>query len=157
MKSIREAKEVDLTDLCQLSDEINAIHHANMPLDFVTPDGSERDASYWRGFIGKDDATVFVAEKDGSLIGAVAVFVTSSVPHSFLTSRPRGHIATIVIAENYRDKGLGRKLMAVAEGYAKGKGAQDIKLEVMAFNTRALDFYRDLGYENFSHRLSKSL
>ncbi|RCV88358.1 GNAT family N-acetyltransferase [Billgrantia montanilacus] len=97
------------------------------------------------------------ADKDGFLIGAVAVVVSSSVPYPFLTSRPRGHIATIVITEHYRGKGLGRKLMAVAEEYAKGKGAQDIKLEVMAFNTRAVGFYRDLGYENFSHWLSKSL
>lgn len=157
MKSIRGAREEDLTDLCRLSDEINAIHHANNPLDFIEPDGSDRDASYWRGFIGKDDAAVLVAEEEDFLIGAVAVFVSSSVPHSFLTSRPRGHIATIVITERYRDRGIGRKLMAAAEEYAKGKGAQDIKLEVMAFNTGAMDFYRDLGYENFSHRLSKSL
>lgn len=47
--------------------------------------------------------------------------------------------------------------MSAAEAYAKENGAADIKLEVMAFNTNALDFYSELGYGNFSFRLSKSL
>lgn len=61
------------------------------------------------------------------------------------------------MAESYRGRGLGRELMSTAEAYAKEKGAGDIKLEVMAFNSDALDFYRELGYGNFSFRLSKSL
>lgn len=155
--TIREAKEADLKAICGLSNEINAEHYTYMPNDFVKPDGSQRDEPYWLGFLSKDNFTVFVAEEDSLLVGAVAVSVSSSAPQPFLTFRPRGHIATIVVTESYRGRGIGRALMSAAEAYVKENGAEDIKLEVMAFNTHALDFYRELGYGNFSFRLSKHL
>lgn len=155
--TIREAKETDLEAICQLSNEINAEHYTYMPHDFVKPDGSQRDEPYWLGFLNKDNSAIFVAEENGLLAGVVAVSVSPSAPQPFLTFRPRGHIATIVVTESYRGKGIGRELMSAAEVYAKENGAADIKLEVMAFNANALDFYRELGYGNFSFRLSKSL
>lgn len=154
---VRESKETDLEAVCQLSNEINANHHSHMPHDFVKPDGTNRDAPYWLGFMSKGNSAVFVAEENDVVIGAVAVSVSVSASYPFITSRPRACIATIVVAESYRGKGIGRELMSAAEAYAKEKGAADIKLEVMAFNSNALDFYRELGYGNFSFRLSKSL
>jgi ribosomal protein S18 acetylase RimI-like enzyme len=155
--TVREARKADLDGICQLSNEINGVHHAHMPLDFVRPDGSSRDQAYWLSFMGTDGSAVFVTENNGVLTGAVAVSVSTSAPYPFLTSRPRGYVATIVVAENARGKGLGRELMSAAEAYTKEKGAEDIKLEVMAFNSDALEFYRELGYGSFSFRLSKSL
>lgn len=128
-----------------------------MPHDFVKSDGSERDEPYWLGFLNKENSAIFVAEESGLVVGAVAVSVSSSAPQPFLSFRARGHIATIVVSESYRGKGIGHDLMSAAEVYAKENGAADIKLEVMAFNTNALDFYRELGYGNFSFRLSRSL
>jgi len=154
---VREAREADLKAICQLSNEINGIHYAHMPNDFAKPDGSSRDDPYWRGVMNMDSSAVFVTEDNGVLTGVVAVSIATSTPYPFLTSRPRGHVATIVVAESHRGRGLGRVLMSAAETYAKEKGAEDIKLEVMAFNADALDFYRELGYGNFSFRLSKSL
>ncbi len=155
--TVREARSADLDGICRLSNEINADHHAHMPLDFVKPDGSNRDQAYWLGFMNTDGSAVFVTEDNGVLTGAVAVSVPTSAPYPFLTSRPRGLVATIVVAESYRGMGLGRELMSAAEAYAKDRGAEDIKLEVMAFNSDALEFYRELGYGSFSFRLSKSL
>lgn len=154
---VREAREADLKAICQLSNEINDIHYSHMPHDFAKPDGSSRDDPYWRRFMNMDSSAVFVTEDNGVLTGVVAVSVATSTPYPFLTSRPRGHVATIVVAESHRGRGLGRLLMSAAETYAKENGAEDIKLEVMAFNADALDFYRELGYGNFSFRLSKSL
>lgn len=96
--TIRDAKEVDLKAICALSNEINAQHYTYMPHDFVKPDGSQRDEPYWRGFLNKDNSVIFVAEENRLLVGAVAVSVSFSVPQPFLTFRPRGHIATIVVA-----------------------------------------------------------
>lgn len=155
--TVREAKKTDLKAICQLSNEINEDHYLHMPLDFAKPDGSNRDEPYWLGFMSKDNSSVFVAEDNGVLTGAVAVSVSTSAPYPFLTSRSRGHVATIVVTESYRGRGIGGELMSAAEAYAKENGAEDIKLEVMAFNSDALDFYRELGYGSFSFRLYKSL
>lgn len=155
--SIREARESDLPSVCRLSDDINMDHHENMPRDFIKPDGSDHDDPYWRRFLGKEGAAVFVAEDGGALVGVVAVSVSKSAPFPFIVSRPRGHVATIVVAKKHRGKGIGHKLISTAEAFAKNEGADDIRLEVMAFNADALEFYREIGYENFSYRLSKPL
>lgn len=155
--TIRRAKQDDLHAICRLSNEINAYHHAHLPNDFIKPDGSSRDEPYWQGFIGHDNSAVFVAEENEVLVGAVAVSVSAAAPYPFLTSRPRAHIATIVVTERCRGRGIGKQLMSAAEVYAQEKGAADIKLEVMDFNSSALEFYRELGYGNFALRLCKSL
>lgn len=154
---VRPAEIVDLESIGRLSNEINAEHHLHMPQEFLKPDGTNRDTPYWTGFMGKDYAAVFVAEDNGVLIGAVAVSVSASAPLPFLKFRSRGHIATIVVTESHRGKGIGRELMSAAQAFAKAQGAADIKLHVMAFNANALEFYKELGYVTFSTQLSKSL
>lgn len=155
--NIRNATKDDLEGVCSLSNEINADHYISMPEDFIEPDGSNRDEPYWLSFISAENSRVFVAEHDGVLVGAVAVTVTSLAPYPFLVPRPRGHLATIVVARNHQGRGIGRGLMRAAEAFAKDNGADDIKLEVMAFNSNALNFYKEIGYGDFSYRFSKSL
>jgi GNAT superfamily N-acetyltransferase len=58
------------------------------------------------------------------------------------------HIDTLVIDKNSRRQGIGIKLMAFAEQYAKDNGAETI--ELTSANYRRLDgthaFYKSLGY-----------
>lgn len=77
--TVREAKKADLDGICRLSNEINADHYSHMPLDFVKPDGSNRDEAYWLGFISMDSSAVFVTEDN----------VYSDSIH--LTHAPGGH------------------------------------------------------------------
>lgn len=155
--AVREATEKDLPSICRLSDEINMEHVAKMPRDFIEPDGSDRDTPYWRGFMEAEGAAVFVAEEGGAVVGVIAVSVSASVPYPFLVSRPRAHVATVVVANPWRGRGMGRELMSVAEAFAKNQGADDIRLEVMAFNGAAVRFYEELGYQNLSFRMCKPL
>jgi ribosomal protein S18 acetylase RimI-like enzyme len=155
--NVRKATENDMDGICLLSNEINADHYMNLPGDFSEPDGSNRDEPYWRGFISAEKSTVFVAVHDDILVGVVALKVTDSAPFPFIKSRLVGHLATIVVGRKYQGKGIGRSLMQAAEAFAAEMGAEDIKLEVMAFNSNALSFYKELGYGNFSYLLSKSL
>jgi ribosomal protein S18 acetylase RimI-like enzyme len=138
---IREAKESDRPSICRLSDDINLDHYANMPRDFIKPAGSDRDEPYWRSSMENGSSAVFIAEDGGKVIGAIAVSVSASAPYPFIVSRPRGYVGTVVVAKGQCRRGTGRQLMSAAESFASGQGAADIRLEVMAFNDDALDFY----------------
>lgn len=155
--TIREAEEADLSSICKLSDEINLDHHVNMPKDFLMPGGNNRDQSYWQSFMERESSAVFVAEQNAVIVGVIAASVSNAVPFPFLVSRPRAHVATVIVASEFRGKGIGRDLMSSVEVFAKEKGAADIRLEVMAFNTNALEFYEGLDYEVMSYRLTKSI
>ena len=155
--SIRKGVESDIDGICALSNEINMEHYLNMPKDFLKPDGTNRDDLYWKGFLEGDDSIVYVAEEDGVIVGAVSASVSSTALVSFIVPRARCQVETIVVTEKYRGKGFGRMLMSSVEAFAKEKGATDIRLDVMSFNSGAIEFYKELGFGDFSSRLSKSL
>ena len=138
-------------------DAINIEHHMNMPNDFIRPDGNHDDDSYWRRFLEDDSSAMFVAEHNARVVGVISVSVSQQAPFPFLTSRPRAYVATIVVDNALRGQGVGRQLMSAAEDFAKQQGADDIRLEVMAFNSTAVSFYKELGYATMSYRLVKSL
>lgn len=59
------------------------------------------------------------------------------------------HIDALVVDEDHRSKGIGKKLIAIAEQYANSHGAN--KMELISANHRkkngAHDFYKSLGYK----------
>ncbi|MBL4762556.1 MAG: GNAT family N-acetyltransferase [Gammaproteobacteria bacterium] len=155
--SIRKGIGSDIDALCALSNEINREHYRNMPEDFLKPDGGNQDEPYWNKFLQGDNSIVYVAEKNGVIVGAISASVSSTVVVPFIVPRARCQVETIVVTKKYRGEGIGRMLMSAVEVFAKAKGAADIRLDVMGFNSGAIAFYKELGFGNFSSRLSKSL
>jgi len=155
--SIRKGIESDISGVCILSNEINMEHYHNMPKDFLKPDGNNRDEPYWRAFLERDDSIIYVAEISGVIVGVVSASISTTALVPFIVSRARCQVATIIVTEKYRGKGIGRKLMSAVDAFAKKNEATDIRLDVMGFNSGALEFYKELGFGTFSQRLSKSL
>ncbi len=59
----------------------------------------------------------------------------------------RGWINYLAVAPEHRKQGLGRIIMAAAEGLLEKADCPKINLQVRGINTAALDFYRKLGYQ----------
>ena len=53
----------------------------------------------------------------------------------------------VVVAQAFRGRGLGRKLMNALRGWAWGEGARRAYLQVMEDNQPAIELYRRLGFE----------
>ena len=61
--------------------------------------------------------------------------------------RPRATAwLAITVSAKYRGRGIGRRLMRAAEGWAKAQGAVDLLLDCDAANRAAIRFYETLGY-----------
>jgi len=63
------------------------------------------------------------------------------------------HVTDLWLDEGARGEGLGRKLVETAEAEARADGCRYVHLDSHSF--QAPDFYKKLGYEEFS-RLSES-
>ena len=61
-------------------------------------------------------------------------------------------IHTLAVADNFRRKGIGRKLMAELEKWAHNRGAKEIFLEMRTTNEEAKPLYKSLGYQVISTR-----
>lgn len=64
-------------------------------------------------------------------------------------------IEGIVVDEKHRASSVGTTLMRACVKWADSQGAQQIRLEVMAFNQTAQKFYEKLGFKDHSHIMSK--
>jgi ribosomal protein S18 acetylase RimI-like enzyme len=156
MVSYREATCDDLPYVCALGDQVNAVHHAAWPHIFAGAGVPERDREHWLQSIGRDTAATFVAEEGGQIIGFVTVgLVTES--HTLLQPLRYARVGSIGVDASRRGGGIGSKLMAVAENWGIARGAQEMRLNVWAFNEAAMSMYAELGYEVRSHLLGKTL
>lgn len=94
------------------------------------------------------DSAVFVSERDGAVVGVIAVSVIPYLERDGSLAR----IVALVTAQSARGTGVGRELVGAAERYAHEKGC--VRMEVTSANRRsdAHAFYRRLGYENWADR-----
>ncbi|CAM3597803.1 putative N-acetyltransferase [Pseudomonas reidholzensis] len=145
--SIRKGICNDLAAVIGFAHELNSIHHRERPDIFV---GVARDADaardYWLPLLESEQDVVLIAEIDSRPVGFVSAHLaTTSNPliHAIQTCR----IGSICVLDGYRGQGIGQALMGAARGWAIGKGAEDLKLAVWAFNTAAIRMYEEFGLE----------
>lgn len=142
---IRKATELDIDAIVTLNRQIGEIHHQHYPEVFCPPSPEERE--FLLGAIGAEGRLFCVAEQDGRVVGLLTarIDINDSVP--FLTRAPICRIGSVVVDEQHRSKGIGKALIAHCDHWAKTRDAHQIRLEVMAFNTRAQALYASLGFK----------
>jgi GNAT superfamily N-acetyltransferase len=87
------------------------------------------------------DHAVLVAVLDGYVMGWLHVFVCHLVE-----SDTRAEIGGLVVNENHRGRGIGRKLMTLAEEWARAKDCNQVSLRSNIIRGDAHRFYEKLGY-----------
>ncbi|MDB6062223.1 MAG: rane protein [Verrucomicrobiaceae bacterium] len=156
MPQYREATLEDLSAICTLGDAVNMIHHEAIPHIFAATGEPNRDMEYWRGYVGGDTATTFVACLEGLPIAFATVSVNKDV-NPMLQPLRYARIGTVSVAERFRGQGIGRKLMALSEDWSRRRDAFEMRIHVWSFNARALTLYEELGYAERSLNLGKLL
>jgi len=90
------------------------------------------------------DAVVLVADSAGA---GVVGWVHVRALH-LLTRDPGAEIAGLVVDESRRGRGIGGRLMAAAEDWARRRGLAELRLRSNVIRDEAHAFYRRLGYES---------
>ena len=88
-----------------------------------------------------------VAEKDGQLVGFVAVDVMRMDRKLSYKNNVIAHIRDIYVSPDVGRTGIGTELLAKAEDWAKENGASIIECNVIADNKPAQIFWDDNQYE----------
>lgn len=87
----------------------------------------------------------FVAEVDGYVVGAAWLLVAERVPGNESLDRWYGDIQSVMVREEYRDRGVGGALMGAILTEARTRGLEHVTVHS---GRRAVDFYLRNG---FSH------
>ncbi|EOG7719259.1 N-acetyltransferase family protein [Vibrio parahaemolyticus] len=152
---VRAAEASDLDSLLRLNYQIGIMHFENAPEAFVEPSSEEKD--FLLKALNDQSRLFLVAEITGDVVGFVTATVTQNEAIPFLVKTPICRVGTIVVDESVRVSGIGTQLMAQCNDWAKSQGAKQIRLEVMAFNKRAQNFYAKLGFEEQSKTMWKTV
>ncbi len=155
--SVRKATTGDYNSLCELFDEIDALHRDNLPHVFQKPSGVAREQVYYLGLIADENVGLFVAEAGGKLVGFVHAIIRDTPAFPVFVPRRYAIVDGIGVKSEFQNHGIGRTLMDEMQEWAIAKGATSIELNVYEFNKTAISFYERLGYRTFSRKMSKEL
>ena len=86
------------------------------------------------------------SESDGVLAGFLEVDLRSHAD-GCNPSRPVGYVEGWYVSENHRQRGIGRKLLAAAEDWARSQGCVEIASDTWADNEVSQRVHEALGYE----------
>ena len=91
---------------------------------------------------GQTDTIILVAEDDDrQLTGCIQVVIASR-----LAEGPYGEIASLVIAEDERGRGVGRQLVDSAADWLNGHGMSRMRVRCNALRKQTHRFYAHLGF-----------
>lgn len=80
------------------------------------------------------------------LIGFIQISIRTDYVNGSTTS-PVGFIEGIFVDENYRKKGIARKLVDRAVSYFKNEGIKEIASDVLIDNIDSQNFHKSIGFE----------
>jgi diamine N-acetyltransferase len=155
--SVRKATANDYDSLCELFDEIDALHRDNLPHLFQKPGGAAREQDYYSGLIADENVALLIAEAGQKLVGFVHAIVRDTPAFPVFVPRRYALVDSILVKSGFQNHGTGRLLMDKIQEWAIANGATSIELNVYEFNETAISFYERLGYQTFSRKMSKEL
>jgi len=154
---IRRAKLEDYPALCELNAEVDRLHACELPHLFHPTHSPSRDLDNFAALLENPEVAYWVAEQDGDLWGFLLSYLRQTPPIPVMVPRRYLVVDTLGVSPDWQRLGIGRMLVEEAERWAVENGADSVELNVYAFNQGAIAFYRALGYETLSHKMSKSL
>jgi ribosomal protein S18 acetylase RimI-like enzyme len=155
--SVRKATAEDYNSVCELFDEIDALHRDNLPNIFQKPGAAAREQDYYSALIEDENTALLVAEAGGNLVGFVHAVVRDPPALPVFVPRRYAIVDGIVVKSGTQNRGIGRILMDKMQEWAIARGATSVELNVYEFNRAAISFYERLGYQTFSRKMSKEL
>jgi ribosomal protein S18 acetylase RimI-like enzyme len=97
--------------------------------------------------------TIIIARVNGKIAGFAALRIVPCV----LYPTPHAELTELYVKEDYRQLGIGKRLVQYLEELALKKCADDLLVLTGADNLPALSLYHALGFEDYDISLQKSL
>jgi GNAT superfamily N-acetyltransferase len=154
---IRPATEADVAALGRLGASLLRLHYAFDMQRFLAPRGNVEEGYGWflASQLREDDAAVFVAERDGAVVGYVYAGLE---PHSWKELRDAaGFIHDVVVDEAHRGAGVATALVEAASLWLKAHGAPRVMLWTAERNPAAQRLFEQSGFRRTMIEMTREL
>lgn len=146
--AIRAGRREDAQTAARLWMQSAEEHTSHDPVYATAPDAEKTMRRFLADLARNGYAFVFVATMGEEMVG----FVSGELREGSPTFLPKtwASVDDVFVLPGYRNRGIGRALIASVEGWARRKGANGVSLQVAAANNRGRKFYEDLGFREIS-------
>lgn len=140
---IRKITEKDYEELKKLVYQVHELHYQNRPDIYIND--NLLPLEYFTKILNDNNAFNYVYVENNKICGLLMATMKSNRTIPILKERTAYFIEDIVVDENYRRKGIGKKLYNFLKEQATKKNIDAIELNVWAFNESSIRFYESLG------------
>jgi len=144
---IREATKEDERSILDLWLEMMDFHIQRSNLYEIKPNAIEIYSEYLLDVIKSPDYIIFVYETEYNIIAYLIATESSDPP---VYKGTVGIISELSVKEEYRNKGIGEKLLAEIEKWFRNKDIMRIECMVSDFNEVSKSFWFKNGYEPYN-------
>jgi len=138
---IRQIKESDAEEFLSLCMAVDAETPFMMFEPGERPATIEEQSDEIRDILSRENQTIFVAEKDGQLIGYL-----TACGGRYKRNKQAVYIITGIL-RGFTSQGIGTRLFQEMERWAREKEIHRLELTVVVHNEAALAFYKKMGFE----------
>ena len=142
--SIRRAKESDIPIINKLLYQVLKVHSDARP-DLFKPGTKKYTDEELKEILADDKTPVFVAEKDGNVLGYAFCVHQQYINNNNMTDIKTLYIDDLCVDEASRGAHIGKTLYEYVIDYAKKQGYYNVTLNVWADNVNAAKFYEKIG------------
>ena len=147
MFTVRDAEERDIPALLRLLLQVDMVHHAGRPDLFAGP-ATKYDAKELEALLCADGRRIFVCtDEAGNVAGHAFCELREQKGNAVQIPHRTLYIDDICVDADHRRRGVGTLLFERAKRLAEEESCYRVTLNVWAFNSGALAFYRSLGME----------
>jgi GNAT superfamily N-acetyltransferase len=132
---IREAVETDLTALLKLYAQLGMDDGRVLPLEIA-------EAIFER-MHGYPCYRIYLAESAGQVVGTFALLMMDNLGHF---GTPSAIVEDVVVAEEWRNLGIGQRMMVFAYRQAQLRGCYKLVLNSNGQREQAHRFYESIGF-----------
>jgi len=100
---------------------------------------------------------VMVAVEGDEVVGFLCVLARVPEQQVDETSRPHAMVGELYLAPEQRSQGTGRRLLEAGESFARARGAERLRVQVLAANGIARSLYASAGFHERLIELEKRL
>ncbi len=113
--------------------------------------------TYLRSECAAKQGKILVAEVDGQIAGFVAVQARVPSENNDEEAYEYAYVSDLAVLEAFRNRGVGRALIAAAEDFAVDAGARWLRIAVLAQNEVPRRLYERCGFHEHDVMLEKDL
>jgi GNAT superfamily N-acetyltransferase len=107
--------------------------------------------------LDRSDAAIFIAIVDGTAVGFADVFLVDEPATEGVIPRRYAKVDNLVVSSKMRLGGIGRQLLAAAEGWAREHNVAEVSVKIWDRPGGPRPFYERMGYTTLSRWMVKRL